>query len=66
VIFKNESGKKMWVASDDHPSHLIYPEFDAKKGVETGSTYEFVFNKVGTWGYHNHLSPSSTGTVIVE
>lgn len=66
VTFKNESGKQMWVASDDHPSHLIYPEFDAKTGTGTGSSYEFVFDKVGTWRYHDHLSPSRTGIVIVE
>lgn len=66
VTFKNESGKQMWVASDDHPSHLIYQEFDAKTGIATGSSYEFVFDKVGTWRYHDHLMPSRTGIVIVE
>lgn len=66
VTFKNESGKQMWVASDDHPSHLIYPEFDAKTGIPAGSSYEFTFDKVGTWRYHDHLTPSRTGIVIVE
>lgn len=66
VVFKNESGKQMWVASDDHPSHLIYPEFDTKKGLVNGSSYEFTFDKLGTWHYHDHLTSSRTGIVIVE
>lgn len=66
VTFKNESGKSMWVATDDHPGHNIYPEFDAKTGIANGGTYEFIFNNIGTWGYHDHLTASKTGVVIVE
>jgi len=66
VIFKNQSSRNMWVASDPHPIHTDYPEFDAKKGIAMGESYSFTFTKTGTWKYHNHLKSSDTGTVIVE
>lgn len=56
-------GTSMWTASANHPSHTIYPEFDQKS---VGTTYQFTFTKVGTWGYHNHRSASHIGTVIVK
>ena len=65
VTFVNESGKAMWVGSDAHPTHLLLPGFDQKKSVGRGETYEYAFAKVGTWGYHNHTSPTDTGSVVV-
>ncbi len=66
VIFKNESNKSFWPASNDHPSHLLYKEFDPGKSIRAGETYSFTFMKVGTWGFHNHLEPSQTGVVMVK
>jgi plastocyanin len=65
VLFTNKSSEKMWVASDDHPTHSRYPGFDQGRGVESGGTYKFTFTKAGSWGYHNHLNPSHSGTVQV-
>jgi plastocyanin len=67
VTFVNESSGGMSVASDPHPTHTDYPEFDQFKSPEKGQkSYTFVFDKVGSWGYHNHLNPSMVGTVVVE
>jgi len=66
VTFKNESSRDVWVASNDHPSHLLYSEFDAKKGYTPGSEYTFTFEKVGSWKYHDHLKASLGGIVIVK
>lgn len=66
VTFKNEGSRDVWVASNDHPTHLLYPEFDAKKGYTPGSEYQFTFEKAGTWEYHDHLKASLGGTVIVK
>ena len=66
VTFQNESDGGMWVASAIHPTHNIYPEFDELKSIKKGESYTFVFDKVGTWKYHNHVNSSKTGTVIVE
>ena len=66
VVFKNESSSAFWPASAVHPTHELYPEFDAKAAISLGSTYSFTFNRVGTWKYHNHLNASHTGTIVVE
>lgn len=56
----------MWVASNPHPIHTNYPAFDEKAPVINGSSWSFTFDKIGTWGYHNHRNPSSGGTIVVE
>ncbi len=67
VTFVNESNGGMSVASNPHPSHTIYPEFDQYKSSERNSSrYTMTFGKVGSWGYHNHYNPSLGGTVIVQ
>jgi plastocyanin len=66
VKFVNNSNKYMWPASDDHPSHSIYPEFDSKSGIAPGGTYSFIFTKVGAWGYHDHNKPGCNGTITVQ
>jgi plastocyanin len=78
VTWVNSSGGQMWVASAQHPSHIVYagtsraehcPDvsgtaFDQCAG-QTGN-YSFKFEKAGTWGYHDHLNSSLFGKVIVE
>ena len=66
VAFVNKSTGNFWPASNPHPTHTDYPEFDAKKNYENGETYSFTFIKAGTWGYHNHLNPAQKGTVVVK
>lgn len=67
ITFINESNGGMSVASDPHPTHTNYPAFDQYKSGEKGSkSYTFVFDKIGSWGYHNHLNSSNTGLVVVE
>jgi plastocyanin len=66
VIFKNNSSEDFWPASNPHPVHTDYPGFDAKKAVSPGGTYQFKFDNAGTWGYHDHLNPSITGTIKVD
>lgn len=70
VIFSNTSERPMWVASDVHPTHELYPEFDtgATNGgrPSPGEDGEFTFERIGTWSYHDHNNPSVTGTVVVN
>jgi len=66
VTFINDSDASMWVASNPHPVHTNYPEFDAKRAYIKGESYSFTFTRPGSWGYHNHLRPSDGGTIIVE
>ena len=66
VEFENESGDDFWPASNVHPTHELYPGFDAQKTILDGDSYEFTFDRVGRWGYHDHLNPDIQGTIVVE
>ena len=66
VTFENKSGDDFWPASNVHPTHLLYPGFDAKKPILDGGSYSFTFTKTGSWGYHNHLTPDIQGTIVVK
>ncbi len=65
VSFANDSSLQMWIASNSHPKHDILPSFDQKTSVAKGGSYEYTFQDVGTWRYHNHNAPSDQGTVVV-
>lgn len=60
------SSRSMWPASNNHPSHTLYSEFDASGSIAPGGTYSFTFNKTGAWGYHDHLRSSCTGVITVQ
>ncbi len=66
VVFKNESSGSFWPASGPHPEHTLYPEFDPKKAIGAGQSWQFKFTKTGTWGFHNHMYSTATGKIIVE
>lgn len=65
VTFTNEDAVPHWPASNIHPTHGIYPEFDPKEEVPPGMSWTFVFDKIGTWRFHDHLNPTWIGQVKV-
>lgn len=65
VAFANANIKNIWIASNPHPTHTDYPGFDSLKAIAPGNAYSFTFDRVGTWGYHNHLNPAQHGSIIV-
>lgn len=65
VFFKNDSAKDFWPASGNHPTHTLYPEFDAKKAIAPGQQFKFQFEKAGDWSFHDHLNPAAGGVVHV-
>jgi hypothetical protein len=65
VFFKTERNRPFWPASDEHPTHSIYPEFDAKAPVDANNTWSFTFTRAGEFRFHDHLSPSFLGTIKV-
>ena len=65
VIFKTKLEKDFWPASDLHPTHKIYPEFDPQKPVKPEESWGFRFEKEGAWEYHNHLDSEYKGTIVV-
>lgn len=74
VTFITMDEGSYWPASASHPSHTVYPTtggcigstFDACKKLAQGETFEFTFDEVGSWNYHDHSNPSLFGTIIVE
>lgn len=66
VTFVNNSSDRMWVASNPHPTHQTFSDFDERTGVRAGGTYTFTFSQKGTWAYHNHLNPGMRGVVIAK
>lgn len=65
VIFQNSSTKDIWPASNIHPTHGIYPEFDPQTPIPPGQSWQFSFTKSGTWRFHDHLTPTQTGIIHV-
>jgi plastocyanin len=65
VTWINEDSTPHIIASDPHPAHTDLPGLVSPE-LSQGQTYTFTYVKVGTWGYHCHVHPSMTGTVIVE
>ncbi len=67
VKFVNESNEDYWPASNIHPDHTIYPEFDPRRPVHPGESWSFKFDKIGSWRFHDHLHyPDITGVINVE
>jgi plastocyanin len=79
VMFKNSSGKNMWIASDEHPTHTEYDGSSRSTHCAAGYTgatpfdqckpgtdYSFTFTKAGTHDFHDHLNPGAHGTVTVQ
>ena len=64
IIFVNKDKEAHWPASNPHPVHSIYPQFDPRKPIQTGESWPFK-PKVGTFRYHDHLSPHLRGVIIV-
>ena len=79
VTFTDTAGATMWVASGMHPVHSGYDSttlsahcaagyagaapFDQCKA---GASYSFTFDKVGSWGFHDHKNSSAFGKIIVQ
>lgn len=66
VRFVNLSSEDRWPASNVHPTHDIYPEFDPAKPISAGGSWSFRFNEAGIWRYHDHLDAPISGVVIAE
>lgn len=69
ITWTNNSSKNVQVGSAVHPTHEVNRELTGGKFVvdlNPGQSETVTVTKAGNWKYHNHLSPSQTGTVIVS
>lgn len=65
VTWTNQSGNGATVNSNPHPSHTDYQPLNLGS-FQNGGTLSLAFDKPGTYGYHNHLNPTQTGTIVVQ
>lgn len=65
VVWTNNSGKAATVNTGPHPVHTGYSPLNLGS-FNNGETLELVFDKAGTYSYHNHLSPQEGGTITVK
>lgn len=65
VVWTNKTSRVVTVNSTPHPIHTDYPPLNLGPFTKDASV-ELMFDKSGTYTYHNHREPSMTGTVIVE
>ncbi len=65
VTWTNASGGQVSINSNDHPTHLLYPPLNLGV-VNDSQSVSLVFDKAGSYGYHNHFNPGETGVVVVQ
>jgi plastocyanin len=65
IEFSTTGDKPYWPASNVHPTHRIYPDFDPKEPIQPEDNWQFTFDKEGEWRYHDHLAPFYTGVITV-
>lgn len=65
VVFRTTAGRPFWPASNAHPRHLLYADFDSKVAIARDASWEFIPQRTGTWQYHNHLRPWEQATLVV-
>ncbi|MBX9765213.1 hypothetical protein K2X83_01070 [Patescibacteria group bacterium] len=66
IIFTSKEEKPFWPASDSHPTHGVYPQFDSTHAISPGESWSFRFDTPGVWGFHDHLDSRFTGRIIVR
>lgn len=64
ITVKNESSEPVQFSSDDHPTHTKETEMNLQT-LQPGQSASFTITRVGTWGFHDHLDDSMTGTITV-
>ena len=65
VEWNNKSGSTISINSADHPTHKLYPQLNIGE-IANGTATGLIFDKPGTYMYHDHYNPSMTGTIVVE
>jgi len=66
VRFLNESDEYHWPASDLHPTHALYSEFDPLRPIAPGEEWKFRFDQIGEWRYHDHIRANKVGKITVN
>ena len=65
VRWKNVSGAKQTVNSDNYPTNQLHGELNFGF-FSNNSSVVYIFKKPGIYGYHNQLQPDQKGKIVVE
>ncbi len=65
VMFLNKDTQPHWPASNVHPTHELYPEFDPRREIPPGESWTFKPTRAGEWKFHDHLFPHFRGSLTV-
>lgn len=66
VVWRNNDSVAHWPASNLHPSHALYSEFDPLAPIAPGAEWRFTFDRAGEWRFHDHLYPARGGVILVH
>jgi plastocyanin len=66
ICWINRDVDAHWPASNIHPTHGIYPEFDPKRPIAAGQEWCMTFVRQGIWTFHDHLHPDNSGIIRVN
>lgn len=64
VTITNNASRNVQFSSNDHPAHRENTEMNLKS-LSPGESDSYTATETGTWGFHDHLDESKTGTVTV-
>lgn len=65
IVWTNVSSKPRHIAADPYPEKASLPELDSNV-LAKHQEFVMVFNTPGTYRYHDFLSPTTVGTIIVN
>lgn len=65
VTFTTTIDSPFWPASNVHPTHTAYPDFDPKRPVAKDDTWSFTFTEAGVYKFHDHINALFEGVVYV-
>lgn len=65
VTWTNSDSVVHAVNSAVHPTHQLYLPLNLGN-IQAGGKAALTFPDAGTYKYHDHLNPSSTGSIVVE
>ena len=69
VKWTNNTSAVVYVAPDDHPTHVKYQGVwndDGSGQISPGQSYSHTFTVPGTYTFHDHLNSLRTGTIVVQ
>ena len=67
VDWTNTDTTPHFVTSDNpKPLTNTTPDPKSPQAIDPDSSYNYVFNKIGTYTYHDDLNPNFTGIVVVK